>query len=197
MKSNCNKKFTISTNLLLAAIIAALSRIIPHPPNFTGILSLGILAGISSNKKTIIIYYSIIYLLTIALTDIFLGSISLKDLILRYLTFSIIPIISFLLRKISTKKINRYLTLPIISNIIFYILSNFWVWLFSGMYPLSTHGLILCYTLAFPFAINSLIGTFIYLIIMDYSPIILKQVSKILALSLKNLISLYYKKTSK
>jgi hypothetical protein len=41
----------------------------------------------------------------------------------------------------------------------FFLLSNFVVWVGSGMYPHSTSGLVACYAAALPFYANDLIST--------------------------------------
>jgi hypothetical protein len=46
--------------------------------------------------------------------------------------------------------------------VIFFVVSNFGVWLQSGMYPHTLAGLADCYTLALPFFRNTLTGDLVY-----------------------------------
>jgi hypothetical protein len=43
-------------------------------------------------------------------------------------------------------------------SILFFILTNFGMWLFSGIYPLTREGLVACYVAAIPFFQNTLAG---------------------------------------
>ena len=48
------------------------------------------------------------------------------------------------------------------ASIIFFVVTNFGVWMTSGMYTLDTSGLVTCFTLAIPFFINTLLGNLFY-----------------------------------
>ena len=50
--------------------------------------------------------------------------------------------------------------------VIFYLTTNFGVWLTSAYYPKNIEGLIICYTAALPFLVNTLAGSMFYSIIM-------------------------------
>ena len=50
----------------------------------------------------------------------------------------------------------------IVSAVLFFIVTNFGVWLVSGMYPLTLAGLSECFVLAVPFFRGTLLGTFVY-----------------------------------
>jgi hypothetical protein len=44
------------------------------------------------------------------------------------------------------------------SSVLFFVLTNLGVWLFSGMYPRTAEGLVACYAAAVPFFQNTLAG---------------------------------------
>jgi hypothetical protein len=44
------------------------------------------------------------------------------------------------------------------SSILFFVLTNFGMWLFSGLYPLTLEGLVACYVAAIPFFQNTVAG---------------------------------------
>ena len=50
----------------------------------------------------------------------------------------------------------------LLSATIFFVITNFAVWMSGTMYPLTMDGLILCYTMAIPFFGNTLAGTLFY-----------------------------------
>jgi hypothetical protein len=50
----------------------------------------------------------------------------------------------------------------LVSSTIFFVITNFAVWMSGTMYPLTLDGLIICYTMAIPFFGNTLAGTLFY-----------------------------------
>jgi formate-dependent nitrite reductase membrane component NrfD len=48
------------------------------------------------------------------------------------------------------------------ASVIFFIVSNFGVWLTSGMYPPTFSGLMTCYTAGIPFFHNTILGDLVY-----------------------------------
>ena len=92
------------------------------------------------------------------ITDIFLGFYN--NMIFVYLSLIIISSFSFKLSsKINTKNLFLYC---IVSSLIFFILTNFGVWVLGNLYEKSFQGLIECYFMAIPFFKNTLISTVIF-----------------------------------
>jgi hypothetical protein len=50
------------------------------------------------------------------------------------------------------------ITAMISCSLIFFVATNFAVWAFSGMYPLTWQGLVQCYTAALPFLDKTVLG---------------------------------------
>ena len=149
--SNTNFKFYSAMVLIF---ILAFSRIIPHPPNFTPILGMAVFAGATFDRK---IYSFLIPLMAMVLSDLFLGFHS--SIIIIYLAIFLNVIIGIYLFNISYFKIIVSLTL---GSLVFFLITNFYVWFFSGMYPFSLEGLLTCYTMALPFFQNTIISTLLY-----------------------------------
>ena len=63
------------------------------------------------------------------------------------------------------QKINNYSIL--LSSTSFFVISNFGVWLIG--YPKNLEGFILCYYMALPFFINTILGDLFYCYAMKYS----------------------------
>jgi|TARA_B100000959_G_C14723526_1_gene517970 hypothetical protein len=147
--------------LLIALIIflVSLTRIFPHPPNFTPILALALFGGAYlPNKKTSFL----IPISAMFLSDLILGFHSQI-----YGVYGCILILSFLGRTIQNKiSIGNLAITGVIGSLIFFIITNFSVWLSGSIYPLTTTGLIECYTMAIPFFHNTLISTFVFLAIL-------------------------------
>jgi len=136
-------------------LFLAFSRLIPHPPNFTPIISMALLSGYFFSN----IYLSVIILLaSILLSDFFLGFYEN----MLYIYFSII-LINLIFFKISYKINFKNLYLFSCSaTLIFYFISNFSVWATGTLYEKNFAGLINCYYLALPFLKNTLISTLFY-----------------------------------
>ena len=147
-------------------LILALSRLMPHPDNFTPIIALAIMS--SYFFRNINFSYAIM-LFSMLLADFFIGFYS--HMLFVYLSLFLIVLIFF---KIS-KKIN-YKNLFIFSffgSAIFFLISNFGVWLVGNLYERNINGLIECYFMAIPFFKNTFLST----IIFSYSSFIMYKSS--------------------
>ncbi|MFQ3369244.1 MAG: hypothetical protein ACI8PF_000533 [Flavobacteriaceae bacterium] len=147
-----NKKILFIT---LFITVAALMRLIPHPPNFVPITAIAIFAGVKLNNIKIAYAIPISIML---ISDLFIGFYSISLFV--YLAFILIITYSSFIKKYSIKNI-------ILSSVIFFIITNFGVWLMGG-YPKSIEGLVLCYTMAIPFFTNSIIADLFFSAILYY-----------------------------
>ena len=134
--------------------IAILSRLIPHPPNFTPITAIALFSTIHFKNKILTYLIPIIGLL---ISDLILG-LSMVNLFV-YLSFIAITFIGF-----KFQKINNYSIL--LSSTTFFIVSNFGVWILG--YPKNIEGLILCYYMALPFFVYTIMGDLFYSYAMKY-----------------------------
>ena len=140
---------------LVIFFVLAASRFIPHPPNFTPIISMAILSAyfMKNLKHSILLILS-----TMLITDIFLGFY--KDMFFIYISLFIITLISFKLSsKIDIKNLFLYC---IFSSITFFVITNFGVWVLGDLYDNNLQGLIECYFMAIPFFKNTLISTIVF-----------------------------------
>jgi hypothetical protein len=138
---------------VLLILFAAFSRLLPHPANFTPIAAIALFSGVYLNKK----YFLIIPVAAMLLSDIFLGFHS--TMIWVYGSFAVIALIGFWLK--SHKSAGYIFGTTLVSSIIFYIVTNFGVWL-SGYYGFSFNGLVECYVMAIPFFKNTAAGDLFY-----------------------------------
>jgi hypothetical protein len=141
--------------VLAFVILAVVVRLVPHPPNFTPITALA-LFGATTFKNRIL--GTLLPLIAMAISDLYLGFYSIS--IWVYSSFLIISLLGHYLKKINTKSI-------LISSLIFFLVTNFGVWLYG--YPLTIEGLLLCYTMAIPFLINSIAGDLFFSYVLKYS----------------------------
>ena len=136
-------------------LILAFARLIPHPPNFTPIIAVAIMSSYFFRNTLLSCTVVIISML---LADIFIGFY--KNIFFVYLSLLLITyIFSHINRKIKLKNLFIF---GLLGSVIFFILSNFGVWILSEMYEKNLNGLINCYLLAVPFFINTLLSTIIF-----------------------------------
>ena len=128
---------------------------VPHPPNFTPITAIALFSSIHFKNK---LYKYFIPITGLIISDIIIG-ISLINIFV-YLSFILIAFIGA-----KFQKINYYSIL--LSSTSFFVISNFGVWLIG--YPKNIEGFILCYYMALPFFINTILGDIFYCYAMKYS----------------------------
>ncbi len=136
-------------------IFAVISRLIPHPPNFTPVGGIAIFAATKFYNKNFAI---LIPLIILFLSDIFLG-LSLINLFV-YLSFILIS------KFVITSKI-QIIKKIFIASIIFFFVTNFGVWLIG--YPKTLEGFINCFILAIPFYFYTLLGDLFYTYFLIYT----------------------------
>ena len=136
-------------------LIAIISRLLPHPPNFAPITSIALFSGFHLSNKRISI---LIPLVGMFFSDIFIGLHSLMPVI--YLSFVLISVMSFYIKTISIGNV-------ILASTLFFIFSNLGVWYLY--YPLTWSGLTTCFVLAIPFFVNSIAGDLFYTSVLQFS----------------------------
>jgi len=129
-----------------------ISRLIPHEPNFTPIISISILGFLFS---TILSVKVLMVLGSMFFSDLIIGT---HDFII-YVYFSLI-----LLLIVSNSK--NYIYMSFIGPLIFFIITNLGVWLNSTYYNKDINGLIECFYMAIPFFKNTIFSTFFYCILI-------------------------------
>lgn len=147
-----NSRFFIVTSLILAA---AVSRLIHLPGNFSPVMAIALFAGAHlSNKKDALW----IPAAGMFLSDLFLGFHSLQILVYGLMLCTVV--LGWQLRSVSSPA--RILGSSFFGSILFFAVTNLFVWLTSGMYELNLSGFIQCYALAVPFFQNSLAGDLLF-----------------------------------
>jgi hypothetical protein len=152
------KKINDKTLLLYGLIlIAILSRLIPHPANFTPVAALGVFAGAYISDRR----FWLVPLVAIFISDMFIGFYQPLTMLFVYLGFAAS---AFIGRLLLLKKRNFILlgSSAVLSATIFFIFSNLGVWLAGLYYPLTLAGLVECFVLAIPFFGNTLFGDLFY-----------------------------------
>ena len=144
--------------ITLMVLGAATIRLLPHYPNFTPLAGMALFGGayFSNKKIAFIIPFAAMFL-----SDIILGFHSTMWAV--YLSFALIVMIGFSLRR--SKKISNIFLASVSSSVLFFVITNFAVWLTGEIYPMSFSGLTECFIAAIPFFHYTMLGDLFYVTI--------------------------------
>lgn len=157
--------------VLLLIIIGMATRFLflvpgyPHLPNFTAMGAVALFAAFHlKGWKAFVLPIMILWLSDIMLNNLvyaeYFSSFSLFGDVWVYLAFAaVIAIGIVLLRKLS---IGSIIGASLIGGLVFYLITNFAVWIGTPAYPKTLAGLLECYTLALPFFRNTIAGNLFY-----------------------------------
>jgi len=147
-----NPRFVFIFGIIM---FGAIMRLVPHWPNFTPIVAMALFGGAYFNKKYLAFLIPIAALLV---SDFVLGFHAY--LISVYLSFAIIVGIGIFMR--NKIKVGSVLLASVSSSLLFFILTNFAVWIGSPFYPQNLLGLMESFTAGLPFLNNGLLGDLFY-----------------------------------
>jgi hypothetical protein len=153
--------------VIVAIVIVALSRLMPHIPNFTPIASMALFAGaFLSNKKSA-------YLLTFAallFSDILVNTLLYNDYNFTsylaqpyvwavYFSFGLTVFMGTSIQNnISVKNVAFF---SVSSSLLFWLITNFACWPNNPLYAQDFNGLLNCYIAAIPF-LGNVVGDLFY-----------------------------------
>ena len=154
--------------LMLAALIfiAALTRVIPHPPNFSPIEAVALFGGAYFAKRH---WALLVPLLAMFASDLVLGVINggiyweyfaSAGYLLVYACILLSTLLGFGLRgKVSAGRVLAY---SLAGSMLFFLVTNFGVWASGTMYPKNMGGLVAAYVAGVPFFQWTVLGTLFY-----------------------------------
>tara|TARA_B100001250_G_C19567458_1_gene686138 strand:+ start:282 stop:803 length:522 start_codon:yes stop_codon:yes gene_type:complete len=144
-------------SIILVIFIAALSRLIPHPPNFTPIIAIGLFSGFYFNNNKVLAI--LVPFSAMLIADIFLGFHFISLFV--YLGLLLIVFVGFIIPNHNgTTSFDNVLCGSLGGSLTFFIISNFGVFLIG--YPKSISGFIACYTAAIPFFQTSIMADLLF-----------------------------------
>lgn len=149
------KKPTIDPRILavLAIIlVAALARLIPHPPNVTPLAAMALFAGSYLADRRLAFA---VPLAALFLSDLLLGLHATMPFVYAGLAMTV-----FIGMKVigNRRDMMRIGGATLASSLVFYVVTNFGVWAAGTMYPHTPAGLAACYVAGLPFLQNGLLG---------------------------------------
>jgi hypothetical protein len=141
---------------LISGIAAAAAlRLVPHPPNFSPIDAMALFSGAYLGRRGLAFVAPLGALL---LSDLFLGFY--HGMAFVYGAVALVVVIGWWVSSRRTPL--RIGGAALVSSVLFFVLTNFGMWLFSGFYPRTLSGLVTCYVAAVPFFQNTLAGDLFY-----------------------------------
>jgi hypothetical protein len=142
--------------VLIIILLAAASRLVDHPYNFTPIAAMAIFAGCYLRQK----WGILIPLAAMAVGDYFIGFYDWQVMASVYASIAL----AYFIGRLLAKKLRWYNVAlsSFASSVVFFLATNFSVWAFFQWYPHTWAGLLNCFALALPFFRNTLAGDMLY-----------------------------------
>ena len=169
---NNTSRYGLAIALIL---LAALVRLLPHPHNFTPLGAMALFGGAYFGRKAIAVFAP---LAALWVSDLILNNLILKpqfpqyypegfiwfNSVSIYLAFLMIAALGWTM--LNKTSVPRILGASIGASTLFFLVTNFAVWLGSSIYPQNPGGLITCYIAGIPFFWNTLLGDLTYTAVM-------------------------------
>lgn len=151
-------RFLTLVGMILAA---AMTRLLPHPPNFAAIGATALFGGVQLESKPAAFAVPLVAMI---LSDVLLGFGFHPVLPFVYGSFALIVCVGRLVRRRRSP-----LTIggaALTGSVLFFVVTNLGVWLEGDLYPRTLSGLVTCYVAALPFFGNTLAGDAVYTVLL-------------------------------
>lgn len=135
-------------------LFGVLMRLLPHPANLAPVGAIALFGGATLHKR--IGWW--LPVVVVAISDTFLGFYS--SMPFTWLGFALVGLLGLYIRRY-----NSWMRVPLgalSGSLIFFLVSNFGVWVAGDLYAHTWNGLIQCYTLGLPFLRPTITGDLIY-----------------------------------
>lgn len=152
-------RFWLTTAMI---VLGAILRVLPHPWNFTPVGAMALFAGATyARRRDALLVPMLTMLLGDLLLEVFTGDGLHTGMPIIYGCFALTVFLGWFLRS------NRNSPIAVagaatLSATVFYIVTNFWVWRWSALYPKTLDGLMACYVAAIPYYRNNLAADWLY-----------------------------------
>lgn len=140
-------------------------RLLPHPPNFTPVAALALFAGahFASRYLAFLVPLLAMFLSDLAL-QVITGNGFHSQAPLVYLSFVAVVGIGLWLQ--SRRRPVLILGAALASSMVFFVLSNFGLWMEGSLYPRTAEGLLTCFVMAIPFYGWTVAGDLFYSVVL-------------------------------
>jgi len=146
---------TKSITLIFIVFALAAFRLLPHLPNVSPVAAMALFGGAYFADKRLALIVPFVALL---FTDFILGLHN--TMIFVYAGFALTVATGCWLQSRVTAV--NVLAAALFSSLVFFVLTNFGAWLFTGLYAPTLEGLMQAYVAAIPFFQNSLLGNLVF-----------------------------------
>lgn len=136
-------------------IISSLARLLPHPANFTPVGASSLLGGAVLPRP----WNYVVPIIILLITDMFLGIHGTMPYVYGSFLFTAWLGDRFLRQQQSAGRVAAF---SFLSSLVFFVVTNFGVWMGGGLYPKTFDGLVLCFTMGLPFWRNMLAGDLLF-----------------------------------
>jgi hypothetical protein len=154
--------------LLFVALIVltAIMRVLPHPPNFTPVVAMGLFGAAHFRR----IWAIVVPFLGLFLSDLYLNNVVYSQYYEGfvwvtswwvYAAFAATMLVGYIFLK---EKINptRVIGSSLTASVVFFLVSNLSAFFESQMYPRTWEGLVTCYAAGLPFLLRSGLGDLLF-----------------------------------
>jgi hypothetical protein len=151
--------------IVAIVFVAAISRLLPHAPNFSPLAAVALFGGAYITNKYLAVIIPLLAMLVSDAVMGFNGWVFAEQVITVYSCFALIAVMGLTLQ--GNKSAIRVAGASISASLIFFLFTNFAVWLGGyfhtpPLYPMNAGGLVECYVSAIPFFQNTLMGDLFY-----------------------------------
>jgi uncharacterized protein DUF6580 len=154
-----NKKMNSRLVILIVMIIAAACfRFIKMPPNFSPVTGIALFGAAYFSRKylALIVPFLILWISNLVLDNVFYAQwyegFQWFSQPFVFAAFGVIVLLGF----VFLKKVNFYRIIgaSLTASVLFFLVTNFGVWMGSPTYPQTFSGLVMCYAAGIPFITN-------------------------------------------
>jgi hypothetical protein len=147
-------------------VVAALTRLLPHPPNFSPVEAIALFGGAYFASKQ---WSMVVPLLALLVSDLALGVLHGASYAAYlgghtfwsvYACIALSVVLGFRLRGRASG--GRVIGYSLAGSVLFFVATNFAVWLWDPLYPKTGAGLAACYAAGIPFFRWTVLGTLFY-----------------------------------
>jgi hypothetical protein len=142
---------------VLFVVLAAASRVVPHPWNFTPMIAVALFGGARIERSWLA---AIAVVGCLALGDIVLGAFPYGGMEWVYGSMLLVVATGRLLR--TRTGMVATLVAALGAGFVFFVVTNFAVFIGGGLYPRTAAGFVECYTAALPFYRNQIVGDVLF-----------------------------------
>lgn len=169
MMDKINPKVSV---IFLAIFAVAMTRFLPHPPNFTAVGAAAIFGGavFSKSWKAILVPLAALFLSNLIINNTLYSayyegfSLLSAGSLWVYAAIILLSILAHVF--IKAFNITSIASVTIGGTALFFLLTNLGVWIGNPMYAQNVEGLMACYIAGLPFALNSLLGNIVFVSVL-------------------------------